>query len=187
VGDVRGAAAVLVGVVGGPTATIEDFEAEGAWSYRAIPAGAPGSVERRQDPLQAGNHCLCLKYDLSRRTGTQTAHIELNLPLRGAQVLSLRVMGDGQGEWLRARLRDGAGRAYMLDLANRVDWSGEWRVLAVPLPAEMAPPVTLESVYVAEFRAGRKPAGEILVDDIGAPAGRETREGVLPGGGAGHQ
>jgi hypothetical protein len=166
---------------------IEDFEAEGAWSYRAIPAGAPGAVERRDDPVQAGNHCLCLKYDLSRPTGTQTAHMELNLRLPEARVLSLRVLGDGQGEWLRARLRDGAGRASLVDLANRVDWSGEWRVLTVPIPEGMVRPVTLESVYVAEFRAGRQPAGEILVDDIGIPAGRDTREGVPPAGGAGHQ
>jgi hypothetical protein len=166
---------------------IEDFEAQGAWSYRAIPAGAPGAVERREDPVQAGNHCLCLKYDLSRRTGTQTAHVELNLALPEARSLSLRVLGDGQGEWLRARLRDGAGRASLVDLANRVDWSGEWRVLTVPLPEGMVGPVTLESVYVAEFRAGRQPAGEILVDDIGTPAGRDAREGVPPAGGAGHQ
>jgi hypothetical protein len=166
---------------------IEDFEGEGAWSYRAIPAGAPGSVERREDPVQAGNHCLCLKYDLTRQTGTRTAQIELNLRLPKARSLSLRVLGDGQGEWLRARLRDGAGRASLVDLANRVDWSGEWRVLTVPLPEGMVGPVTLESVYVAEFRAGRKPAGEILVDDISAPAGRDTGEGVPPAGGAGHQ
>jgi len=42
-------------------------------------------------------------------------------------------------------------------------------------------------VYVAEFRAGRQPKGEILVDDISAPAGRDTGEGVPPAGGAGHQ
>ncbi len=29
-------------------------------------------------------------------------------------------------------------------------------------------PVTLESVYVAEYRADRKPVGQICLDDIGA-------------------
>ena len=182
-----GATQPAPGVSGVSPGVIEDFEGEGAWSYRAIPAGAPGSVERREDPVQAGNHCLCLKYDLTRQTGTRTAQIELNLRLPKARALSLRVLGDGQGGWLRARLRDGAGRASLVDLANRVDWSGEWRVLTVPLPEGMVGPVTLESVYVAEFRAGRQPKGEILVDDISAPAGRDTGEGVPPAGGAGHQ
>jgi hypothetical protein len=88
------------------------------------------------------------------------------MELPEAGTLSLSVLGDGKGTWLRARLRDAVGRAFALDLADRVDWSGEWRWLSAELPEEAATPVTLESVYVVEYHADRKPAGAVFLDDI---------------------
>ena len=57
-----------------------------------------------------------------------------------------------------------------------MDWPGEWRRLTARLPAEAAPPVTLESVYVAEYHEDRAPVGEIYLDDIGVCAGEEAAE-----------
>jgi hypothetical protein len=173
VGEVVGEATVVVGaplVVSAPlvVGVVEDFEKEGKWSYRGSPPGVPGSVEWVDDPLRAGNHCLSLKYDLSGEAGTRTAHAELNVELPETRRVSVRVLGDGEGGWLRARMRDGAGRVFTVDLADRVDWSGEWRLLSAALPEGVRGPVILESVYLAEYRAERKPAGLILVDDIGA-------------------
>ena len=165
VGEVEGEAAVRVGLAAG---VLQDFEREREWGYRGAPPGVPGSVEWEEDPLRAGNHCLCLRYDLSQQTGTRTAHVELNMGLPETGALVVRVLGDGQGGWLRARLRDGLGRGFTVDLAQRVDWSGEWRLLMARFPEEAIAPVTLESVYVAEFRENRKPVGRIFLDDVGA-------------------
>ena len=78
--------------------------------------------------------------------------------------------GDGQGAWLRARVRDSAGTIFPIDLANKVDWSGQWKRVTGWLPEEAVVPLTLESVYVTEFRADRRPVGSIYLDDIGASA-----------------
>ncbi len=167
VGEVIGEAAVVVGAplrVG----VMEDFEERGEWSYRGRPSGVPGSVEWGEDPLAPGNHCLWLKYDFSTMEGTRTAHAEVEVRLPETGRVSLRVMGDGAGTWLRARLRDGAGRVFTVDLADRVNWSGEWRSVGAVVPEGIMAPVTLESVYVAEYRADRKPVGQICLDDIGA-------------------
>jgi hypothetical protein len=179
VGEVSGGAAVTVSAR--PT-IVEDFEREGQWSYEGSPAGVPGSVEWAEDPLQPGNHCLRLRYDFGKQGGTRTAHAVLSVSLPAARGLSVRVFGDGQGGWLRARVRDGAGRTLTEDLAHRVDWSGEWKRLIAWLPEEVEGPVVLESVYVAEYDEEVKSAGEILLDDIGVVSVSEA-----PGEGVGKE
>jgi len=163
IGDLDGEAEVWVG---GAPAILEDFERQDGWRYRGQPEGVAGEVERTDDPLRPGNHCLRLKYDFGSTEATRAAHANLNIALPKAEELSLAALGDGQGAWLRARLRDGAGEVFSVDLASRVDWSGEWRRLTVELPEEATGPLTLESVYVAEFHADRKPAGQIYLDNI---------------------
>ena len=163
VGDVCGRAEV---VVGEEVALVETFEKPGQWRYRAEPASAPGGLDWAEDRLRPRNHCLQLRYDLSQGSGTRAAYADLDLQLPDAGALSVNVLGDGQGAWLRARLRDGAGRVFSLDLAKAVSWSGSWRRLTAPLPAEAESPVTLECVYLAEIHDEHKPTGAIWLDDI---------------------
>jgi len=163
VGDVCGQAHLDVGA---ESAIIEDFEAPGDWSYRSGPLGSPGAVERVEDPQRRGNHCLALSYDFSKGSGTRTAHAVLNLALPETRVISVAVLGDGGDGWLRARVRDAAGRTSVLDLAHHVRWSARWRRLNAWLPENAKAPVTLESIYLAEIRENRTPSGTICLDDI---------------------
>jgi len=161
---VCGTADVAVG--GAQFTVVEDFEQAGKGSYRAEPATAKGGLDWVADALRSGNHCLRMSYDFSEGTGTRTATAELNLALPEAEALSVSVLGDGQGGWLRVRLRDGTGRVFLADLASKVNWSGSWRRLTASLPEDASPPVTLESVYLAEYHDEHKPAGAIYLDDI---------------------
>ncbi|MFB3881053.1 MAG: phosphodiester glycosidase family protein [Armatimonadota bacterium] len=164
VGNVCGQADVTVGE---EVALVETFEKQGGgWRYRAEPASLPGKVEWGADPLRAGNHGLRLRYDFTQGTGTRVAYADLNALLPETRAFSADVLGDGKGVWLRARLRDGAGRVFSVDLANKVNWSGSWRRLTAVLPDEAESPVTLESIYLAEIHDDHKPAGEMWLDDI---------------------
>jgi len=172
VGEVCGTAEVSVGQ---ELVVIEDFEGPaGQWQYQGRPTGTPGRVDVVEDESRKRNHCLELEYDLSLEEGTRTANALLNMPLGDTRAFAVLVRGDGQGAWLRARLRDGAGRSFSVDLASSVDWSGMWRRLTAGLPEEAEPPVVLESIYVAEFREYRKPFGAIHIDDIAASANGGT-------------
>ena len=165
VGEVRGEAEVLVGVV---TTVLADFEQPGSWSYASTPAGLPGGVAVTEDPLKKGNKCLQLKYDFSQGPDTRIAEAVLNLGLGETRTISVRAVGDGQGGWLRARVRDAAERRFIVDLAPRVDWSGQWRRLTGWLPEESEAPFTLETIYLTEYHADRRPVGTVYLDDIGA-------------------
>jgi hypothetical protein len=177
VGDVCGRAEV---VVGGELGVVEDFEADGVWSYGAEPPGSPGGVTRVEDRLRPGNHCLRLAYDFTEGRGTRTAHAELHLQLPESRAFSVSVLGDGQAAWLRARLRDTAGRSVTVDLAPRVNWIGTWRRLAALLPAEAEGPLALESIYLAEYHEDRRPVGAIFLDDIAAGPVAPAERGPEP-------
>jgi hypothetical protein len=171
VGDVCGGAEVTVAT---RLAMLEDFERAGQWSRQSQPAGIPVAVHWVTDPLRDDNHCLRLGYDFTQGEGTRTAHAVLAVPLPDAGSFSVRVLGDGRGCWLRARLRDAAGRGFTVDLADKVTWSSAWREVDAALPEEAEPPVTLESVYLAEFHEDRRPVGAVYFDDICAgPGGSE--------------
>jgi hypothetical protein len=173
VGEVRAEAEVLVGVV---TEMLADFEKGATVTFTSAPAGTPGDAAVVADPTDASNHCVKLSYDFAQAAGTRTAEVALEIPLPEARTISLRVLGDGQGAWLRARVRDGAGTLFPVDLADKVEWPGEWKRVTGWLPEQAVPPLTLESVYVTEFRADRRPAGAIYLDDIGAAALPKTEE-----------
>lgn len=175
--DVTGQAQVVIGAA---SKVVEDFERAGKWSYQSIPASLPGGVSVVQDPTNPQNHCLRLAYDFTGATGTRAAYAHLELALPECRSFSVRVMGDGQGGWLRARLRDAGGRSATLDVSPHVDWSGQWREFTVWLPEDAATPVVLESLYVTEYRADRKPAGEILFDDIRAAVIGPTEQPTTP-------
>jgi len=175
VGEVSGEAQVAVGA---PFVMLQDFEQPDGlpgqgWRYRGQPELVTGEVAWMEDPLRPGNHCLLLRYDFTPTGGTRAAYVDLDMELPEAETVSLSALGDGKGAWLRARLRDAVGRAFPVDLADRLDWSGEWRWLSARLPEEAAAPVTLESVYVVEYRAERKPAGRVLLDDIAVGSRRQ--------------
>jgi hypothetical protein len=168
-GDVCGAAEVTIAT---HLAVLEDFEAAGEWASRSQPEAVSAAVCRAVDPLRGDNHCLRLEYDLSKGEGTRTAHAIVDVPLPEAGSVSLRVLGDGGGCWLRARLRDATGRGFTVDLAERVSWSSAWREVDAILPDGAESPVMLESVYLAEYHDDRRPSGVIYLDDICAAPGR---------------
>ena len=158
-------------------ALLEDFEGAGEWSYGSQPPGIPGEVQLVTDPLREGNRCLKLGYDFTEGVGTRTAHAELNLALQDTRAFSVRVLGDGRGCWLRARLTDAAGRSFTVDLADKVHWAGAWREVSASIPEESETPVTLDSIYLAEYHEGRQPRGAIYLDDILAvPPPSESEE-----------
>lgn len=116
---------------------------------------------------RSGSGALMLRYDFSQGGKTRTASVVLNKPLpANACKLALDVYGDGNGCWLRARLRDATGKPIFVDLANAVNWKGEWRQVETVLPFGLTEPVTLEAVYIVVIRDEQKFQGEVIFDNL---------------------
>lgn len=116
---------------------------------------------------RSGAGALMLRYDFSKGWKTRTASVILNkvLPKNSCR-LAIDVYGDGSGCWLRARLRDAAGKPIFLDFADSVNWKNEWRELEVNLPSGLTEPVSLEAVYLVVIRDEQKCSGAILLDNL---------------------
>jgi hypothetical protein len=114
-----------------------------------------------------------LNYDFS---GTvRAAYAGATIALPGEPVaLGIEVFGDGNGVPLRAAFVNRYGEKGVLTLAKSVDWSG-WRRLAVALPPDLNPPVTLTAIYVVRSLGGPpvRAAGGLLLRNLTV---------VLPGG-----
>ncbi len=146
---------------------LDDFEGTRTWKLRVTPETVSGSVSVVDGPAHSGHRALQVSYDFGTGSGTRVVAAMTELPLGRPFALKAWVYGDGQGEWLRARVRDARGEAHVLDLARHVDWSNSWRELRTAISDDFPTPLTLEALYVVEPDKKRTPKGTLLIDDVG--------------------
>ncbi len=160
------AATAQVEVAAGVAAALEDFENTMDWKARLLPAGTQGAVFVAQGKARSGRKALRLDYDFSTATGTRAVYALGSRVLGQPLALKLWVHGDGQGAWLRARIRDGKQNNHLLDLVRKVDWKDSWRELRLPISEDLPGPISLEAIYVVETDPNLKPKGTLLFDDL---------------------
>lgn len=142
-----------------------------AWKSSVAPAGSalPG-LESAPGYLSPG---LKLSYDFTTSTATRAAYLiptsTLTLPGRPER-FGLWVKGDGQGAWLRAVLKDAAGKSYTLDLARNVTWT-DWQYVEASIPSSASYPLTLVQIYPVEPTAERQYKGALLLSDLRLSSG----------------
>lgn len=160
-GSTAAEAQVFVGTV---RRLVEDFEDISEWRFASWPPEAPGSLTQGPGPGGKGM-AACLSYDFSTLEVPRAVYAKLGATIGRALRISLRVLGDGNAHWLRARVIDGQNRVFTLDLAAEVGWR-EWRQVAAMIPPEAQSPITLDSIYLVETKADKKTKGTICLDDL---------------------
>jgi hypothetical protein len=144
---------------------LDDFETSEDWKQRQTP-GVIGTAQVAEGTSHSGSRSLALRYDFGGGSGTRALYATTTRTLGTIVSVKLWAYGDGQGAWLRGRVRDGAGGTHVIDFARNVDWTGSWRELRAPLSDDWPAPITLESIYLAEPDADRKPKGVVYIDDL---------------------
>lgn len=145
---------------------LDDFETAEDWKLRRVPETIAGSVSIAAGKARSGKKALRLEYDFAGGMGTRAVYAQANRHLGNAVAMKLWVHGDGQGVWLRARVRDGKQTLHTLDLIRKVDWKDTWREVRLAFSDDLPTPLTLESIYVVETDTNLKPKGALLVDDL---------------------
>jgi len=146
---------------------LEDFEGTGTWTTRVNPAGVAGSAMVATGVARSGKRALRIEYDFGTGSGTRAVYAQGDRVLGAAFALKAWVYGDGQGAWLRARVKDAKGTVHTVDLARNVNWKDSWKELRAPFSDDFPTPLTLESLYVVEPDTALKQKGAILIDDLG--------------------
>ncbi|PRX47269.1 calcineurin-like phosphoesterase family protein [Prauserella shujinwangii] len=172
---VAGLTTHLAVTVGSEPRVLDPLDGAAGWHASVYP-GVVGAALSAAEGRQGGGG-LALDYRLTGTTATRAAYVNAGEPVAlppGTQKLGLWVLGDGQGAWLRAELRDAAGVASILDLARHVDWTG-WRYVEATLPGGLPDGQRLRRFYAVETVPGRQYEGRLVFDDLTAavtPAAR---------------
>jgi hypothetical protein len=137
IGTVKSSEVVAVGRHDEPLAAF-DARTRDRWRLSTIPPGGPGT-------LAVGTSGITLGYDF---TGTErAAYANLGATIGDPLAVSCAIDGDGRGEGVRVALLDRFGERDTVTLARELREPGTQRVTA-RIPAALAPPLILQSVYV---------------------------------------
>jgi len=169
-----GASATVTIPVGRHVAALPLFDEahRGAWRLVTVPAGGSGSLSFAGGALRLG-------YDFT--TGGRAAYADADVSLGEPLALSCAVEGDGNGAALRAVFSDRFGDRATVTLVRALDFTGPRRVTA-PVPASLAPPVALRSLYVVGTLAVPPVAasGLVAVRDCSATVAGSGRREASP-------
>ncbi|MFD0673647.1 stalk domain-containing protein [Cohnella sp. GCM10027633] len=171
--DGFGAMAVLTP---GTEKTVEDFEKVGyGIAFSGKPAETAGTASVSTGiPGRETSNVLLLDYDFQIGSGSRYAYANLNdgkgVAIAGSPTsLTLDVLGDHSMNWLRAEATDASGKAVLLTIADKIDWSG-WKSVRVDLSAAgLKGPAKLTKLYVVnleEDQDERALQGELAFDNL---------------------
>lgn len=159
-------------IVGKPSnLVIEDFE-QGAAEWRASGVKyASIGVFAEKNYVKEGAYSLKVAYDFIGTQGTSGVYASKpsSLDIPGNPVkIGMWVYGDAKGHWLRAQLKDSAGKQTQLDFTQNLDWIG-WKYVEATIPSGLQAPYKLEiPVRYMQTRDTNKNKGQIFIDQITA-------------------
>ena len=144
--------------------------------WKASSAKAKTAIlQKSGKSTKEGKGYLGLSYDF---TGYKTASVSASYmsPVSKMQIpskptsLSLWVWADAKNHWLRGKVKDKNGKVYTIDFTQegKLNWRGQWKQLTAKIPAGVAYPVSVESIYVTEAKSTNKNKGAIYLDALRA-------------------
>lgn len=188
-----------------PPVVLEGFENGTAWSSTGIrTASHRVKVVNNPDLAAFGSNALRIDYDMTLADGVEkgTAGVyaypvnsdgsSAGIPLgENPTAIGMWVYGDNSKLWLRARVRDGKGQTYDLNLTSDynastrtggIDWIG-WKYVEASIPSGKEGPFILElPVRLMCSRDEMRTKGTIYIDQIRVIYGAKSDDLVPPSG-----
>lgn len=149
--------------------TLHELDDLSGVQVQTTPETVKAQVSVTTTNKRSGAGAVRVHYDFSQGKRLRAVYLVLRRQLpHGAKQLALWVYGDGNGCWLRARLRDATGKLAFVDLAAAINWRDAWREVQAALPSGLTEPVTLEAIYLVAIRDDHHPSGVIVLDSLRA-------------------
>lgn len=159
--------------VGYKAQTVFSFENLDNINFSTYPANSKGGIELSSGIFKELNNSIKLDYDFTNMTDQSIAFVNFGknaegLPIKGRPLaIGMWVYGDNSTHWLRTRVQDANGTTYKIDFAEEVNWDG-WKWVTAKLPDDIAYPITVKNVYIAEINETKKDTGTIYIDNLRA-------------------
>lgn len=161
--------------VGYRAQTIFSFEKDdlNKLSFSTYPENSNGGITLSEGIYKDYSAAIKLSYDFTNMTDQSIAYVNFGKNEEGLTIkdrpkaIGMWVYGDNSTHWLRARVQDATGKVHKIDFAEEVDWEG-WKWVIAKLPSDIAYPVKVKNVYIAEINETKKDTGEIYIDTLRA-------------------
>ncbi|SOB90874.1 Ig-like protein group 2 [Ureibacillus xyleni] len=155
------------------TFAINNFENLADWRVEATKSTGKHQLANAKQYGKEGKYSVKLTYDMTGNTnGTAATYLRLTSLFKipgNPQKIGVWMYGDGKGTWVRGYVRDAAGKRVPIDFTaeNGQTWSG-WKYVEASIPAEVARPITFESIYLAQPTVAKQKAGVVYFDKLQA-------------------
>lgn len=157
----------------GTTFAINNFEKAGDWRVEtALSKGSHSAVDSKQYGKE-GKYSIKLSYDMTgNQSGTAATYLRLNsltkLPGNPLKI-GVWMFGDGKETWVRGYIRDASGQRIPIDFTaeNGQTWTG-WKYVEAPISADIARPISFESIYLAQPTVAKQKSGTVYFDKLQA-------------------
>lgn len=152
---------------------IDDFETIDSWSAAAARSKASIARASGSEPARNGKSSLKLNYDFTTgEAGIKAAYVAAKHPIPLANrpvAIGMWVYGDGASHWLRGTIIDANGTNHTINFTEegKLDWTG-WKFVTAEIPANIAYPIKLDRIYVAEAVAEKQGKGTLYFDKLQA-------------------
>jgi len=186
-----------------PPVVLEGFENGTAWGSSGVRvASHKVRIVDNPDLAAFGSKVLRIDYDMTLADGVEKGTAGVYAYPLGSDgsgtgivldktptAIGMWVYGDNSKNWLRARLRDGKGETFDINLTSEyrpdtgtggIDWTG-WKYVEAAIPAGKEGPFTLElPVRLMCSRDEMRTKGTIYIDQIRAIYGAKNDDLVPP-------
>ena len=152
---------------------LDSFDSLSNWKGSAARSTATLSLASWGEPFREGKSSFKLSYDFTvGESGTKAAYAIANTPvpiLSTPDHIGLWVYGDGNPNWLRAMIVDGAGAKHTIDFTEEggLNFTG-WKYVKAKIPANLSGPFKFERVYVVQTDMNKLTKGTVYFDQLQA-------------------
>jgi len=191
--------------IGQPPVVLEGFEDGAAWGSTGVRVASHRvQVINNPDLAAFGNKFLRIDYDMTLAAGVESGIAGVYAYPLGADgespgivldkkptTIGMWVYGDNSKTWLRARVRDGKGQTFDLNLTPEyrpdtntggINWTG-WKYVEASIPADREGPFVLElPIRIMCSRDEMRTKGTIYIDQIRAIYGVKNDDLTPPTG-----
>lgn len=150
---------------------ISSFDNASLWSVTSDRATA--SIAQNKTYARQGSASVALTYNfLKGQQGTKTANVIAKQPISlysKPNHIGVWVYGDGNKNWLRGKIIDGAGKTYTIDFTaqSKMNWTG-WKYVTAKIPQDITTPIKFERLYIASSVASEWAKGTVYFDQLQA-------------------
>ena len=155
----------------GKPLSISSFDDVSLW--KATSDRGTASIAQNKTYARQGSASIAITYNfLQGEQGTKTANVIANQPIALTSKpdhIGVWVYGDGNKNWLRGKIVDGAGKTHTIDFTaqSKMNWTG-WKYVTAKIPQDITTPIKFERLYIASPVETEWAKGTVYFDQLQA-------------------